>query len=121
MSNSPENENFKLSRESSAKFEFYFIALVFTILGLSIQTSVLTEKFYQYIFELLSWAMLLISGLAGLSRLEWMGPYYAQSGTMQDLNKEIKIFQQGLKGRPILKSQRVAWTKEEMEKEHSEL
>jgi hypothetical protein len=53
------------------KFQFYFLALVFTILGLSIQTS----KFISYpqaIVEIFAWASLLCSGLAGLSRMEWL-------------------------------------------------
>ena len=53
------------------KFHFYFLALVFTILGLSIQTS----KFISYpqaIVEIFAWASLLCSGLAGLSRMEWL-------------------------------------------------
>ena len=62
----------KLSTEYQKKFEFYFLALVFTILGLTIQTSAFTLFGYQYIFEILGWIALLISGLAGLSKMEWL-------------------------------------------------
>ena len=53
------------------KFHFYFLALVFTILGLSIQTSSF-ESMPQAIIEVCAWASLLCSGLAGLSRMEWL-------------------------------------------------
>jgi hypothetical protein len=53
------------------KFHFYFLALVFTILGLSIQTSQFISK-PQAILEICAWASLLCSGLAGLSRMEWL-------------------------------------------------
>jgi hypothetical protein len=53
------------------KFQFYFLALVFTILGLSIQTSQFTST-WQAVIEVCAWASLLTSGLAGLSRMEWI-------------------------------------------------
>lgn len=53
------------------KFHFYFLALVFTILGLSIQTSQFISK-SQAIIEICAWASLLCSGLAGLSHMEWL-------------------------------------------------
>lgn len=62
----------KLSTEYQKKFDFYFLALVFTILGLTIQTSAFTSFGYQYIFEILGWISLFISGLAGLSKMEWL-------------------------------------------------
>jgi hypothetical protein len=65
------------------KFHFYFLALVFTILGLSIQTS----KFISYpqaILEIVAWASLLCSGLAGLSRMEWLPLGYEHYGKLVD-------------------------------------
>ena len=53
------------------KFQFYFLALVFTVLGLSIQTSQFTST-CQAAIEVCACASLLVSGLAGLSRMEWM-------------------------------------------------
>ncbi len=41
-----ENTNFQISRQISEKFEFYFIALVFTVLGLTIQTSSFSKNYY---------------------------------------------------------------------------
>ena len=60
-----------VAHQSQEKFQFYGVALVFTILGLSIQTATFDGHVVARIFELLSWLMLLISGLSGLSHLEW--------------------------------------------------
>ena len=60
------------STEYQKKFDFYLLALVFTILGLTIQTSNFSLFYCQYIFELSGWVALLISGLAGLSKMEWI-------------------------------------------------
>ena len=59
-------------RNLNHQFEFYFIALIFTILGLAVQTSSTTEILIQIVFEISSWVSLLLSGLVGLSRLEWL-------------------------------------------------
>jgi len=76
--------------EISRKFEFYLLALVFTVLGLSIQTGVLIHKHYQYIFEISSWLSFLISGLAGLSRMEWIPHIYTQAADQDDDTQLIK-------------------------------
>ena len=60
-----------IAHQSQEKFQFYAVALVFTILGLSIQTANFDGYIAARICELLSWLMLLIAGLAGLSHLEW--------------------------------------------------
>ena len=65
------DENLKISIETQKKFEFYFLALVFTILGLSIQTSQFSTRI-QTVFEIGAWLAFLASGLAGLSRMEWI-------------------------------------------------
>jgi len=60
-----------VAHQSQEKFQFYGVALVFTILGLSIQTATFDGHVAARICELLSWLTLLISGLSGLSHLEW--------------------------------------------------
>jgi len=54
------------------KFEFYLVALVFTLLALSIQTSTFASPIFSQFFELAGWFCLLLSGLSGLSYLEWL-------------------------------------------------
>lgn len=60
-----------VAHQSQEKFQFYCVALVFTILGFSIQTATFDGHIIARICELFSWLMLLISGLFGLSHLEW--------------------------------------------------
>ena len=54
------------------KFDAYVVGLVFTLLGLSVQTATFGASLVGDILELLGWVLLLLSGFAGLSRMEWM-------------------------------------------------
>lgn len=67
-----ENERV-VAHQSQEKFQFYSVALTFTILGLSIQTASFDGIVVARFCELTSWTMLLASGLLGMSHLEW-GP-----------------------------------------------
>ena len=71
------NPNDEISFRLKERFEFYVIALIFTILGLSIQTASFGTSLLSDSFELLGWLFLFISGLAGLSRLEWIPVAYS--------------------------------------------
>lgn len=54
------------------KFEFFFIGLIFTVLGASIQTANFTNSpSIVIILELISWLLFLVSGLVGINKLEW--------------------------------------------------
>lgn len=79
------------ARDVENKFEFYLLALVFTILGFSLQTSVFTDGWFQPSLEILSFLSLLLSGLIGISRLELKPDYYDKISLVQkyvnDLNK----------------------------------
>lgn len=122
MSNSNnENANITIARELSQKFEFYFIALVFTILGLSVQTATITKENYQFIFEILAWCSLLVSGLAGLSRLEWLPIAYRHYGSAEIEKRNLNAMNQGLEGRPIINEEVKEWTEEELNKAKLEL
>jgi hypothetical protein len=65
------DKEYEIAHQSQEKFQFYAVALVFTILGLSIQTASFDGHVAAKICELLSWLLLLISGLSGLSHIEW--------------------------------------------------
>ena len=110
----PENNNLAFARQTQHKFEFYFIALVFTILALSIQTSVMTSSNWQRFFEILSWICLLLSGLAGLSRLEWVAVAFRQYGVRQSHQKDAKKTDKGLAGTKILKKDGTPMSREEL-------
>ena len=65
------NNEHEIAHQSQEKFQFYGVALVFTILGLSIQTATFDGHVASRICEISSWFLLLVSGLSGLSHLEW--------------------------------------------------
>lgn len=62
----------EIAHNTQEKFEFYLLSLAFTLLALSIQTSKFGESPIADTFELLGWVSLLISGVAGLWRAEFM-------------------------------------------------
>jgi hypothetical protein len=68
--------NAAISRRLQERFETYFIGLIFTVLALSIQTGAFGAAPAADALELLAWLLLLISGLAGLSRAEWLPVLY---------------------------------------------
>lgn len=94
--NNQENKNRTIARELSHKYEYYFIALVFTILAFSIQTTEMVNKFAQVWFEIISWVLLMISGLIGLSRLERIPVVYRHQGTLQEIEAKLLAIKQGV-------------------------
>lgn len=66
-----ETDYWDIAQQHQQKFEFYIVALVFTVLALSIQTANENATFLNSVLELSAWTCLLLSGLTGLSRLEW--------------------------------------------------
>ena len=62
----------EIAHNTQEKFEFYLISLVFTLLALSIQTAKLGAFIFSDVMELIGWFSLLISGVAGLWRLEYV-------------------------------------------------
>ena len=78
------------SDEIKMKYEFYYIALTFTILGLSLQTSKVGnlpyDNFITYICifsEFFSWLLLLTSGLCGLVKLSYANDMLRHSDFMR--------------------------------------
>lgn len=97
------DKNQEISIQTQQKFEFYYLALVFTVLGLSIQTSVFTSE-KQATIEIIAWISLLISGLAGLSRMEWVPISYKHASK---LTEERSIVADANTGRPFTESGRL--------------
>ena len=91
------DKNLEISIQTQQKFEFYFLALVFTVLGLSIQTYHFSTKI-QAVFEIGAWLFLLVSGFAGLSRMEWIPVSYK---SYSDLKEEESIISEAKAGRPL--------------------
>mgnify|MGYP001110690615 CR=1 FL=1 len=63
--------NLEAAQRIQEKFQFYLVAVVFTILGLSIQTAKFGGSSLADVIELISWLFLLVSALTGMSYLEW--------------------------------------------------
>ncbi len=91
------DENLEHSIQTQQKFDFYFLALVFTVLGLSIQTSQFSSKL-QSVFEVAAWMSFMVSGLAGLSRMEWIPVFYA---SYSDLTEKKSFVREAKTGRPV--------------------
>ncbi|MCT7310069.1 hypothetical protein N5J06_03875 [Ralstonia sp. CHL-2022] len=76
------------SRELQEKFELYLLALIFTVLGLAIQTA----KFGTYrvadVSEIVGWIALVASGVSGLWRMEWVPVALKTSAQLQGVRKE---------------------------------
>jgi len=88
------------SRQLQEKFELYLLALIFTLLGLAVQTAKFGINQLADILELLGWVFLLISGLAGLSRLEWLPVAYKTNSHLVGLKNEhtelMAVAEQGI-------------------------
>ena len=54
------------------KYEFYFLGLTFTLLGLAVQTFKPTTVLSADVVEIGGWLCLLVSGLLGMSKIEWI-------------------------------------------------
>ena len=67
----PEIQSQEIARDLQNKFEAYFLALTFTVLGLSIQSASFQPVSAGSIFEIIGWLALLVSGVCGLARAEW--------------------------------------------------
>jgi len=66
------------AREVHTKFEFYFVALTFTMLAFAIQTGEFHGSRYSFydFLEGTAWVALTAAGLLGLWRLEYFPPMY---------------------------------------------
>jgi hypothetical protein len=58
--------------EAQQKFDYYVVALIFTLLAASVQTAPFGKSAIRDTLELASWGLLLFAGLLALWRLEWM-------------------------------------------------
>lgn len=62
--------NLKAAQEVHHKLEFYLVALAFTTAAFATQTGKLSGNILGDLAEGMSWILLVLSGLVGLSRLE---------------------------------------------------
>jgi len=68
--------NLKAAQDVHHKLEFYLVALVFTALVFAIQSAKFTVQVLPDITEIMAWLALLVSGLLGLRRIEYIPVLY---------------------------------------------
>lgn len=88
------------------KLEFYFLGLIFTILALAVQTAKFDNiNIVAACLELSSWVALLISGLVGLWRMEWIPiAHFAHADQRQseaELQQYRALAQRGIDALPM--------------------
>jgi hypothetical protein len=71
------------ARELQAKFDIYFLGLTFTLLGLAVQTAKFGRSRAGDLLELGGWIALIVSSLAGLSRLVSLPSTYAKLAALE--------------------------------------
>jgi hypothetical protein len=81
--------NAQIAADIQSKFEFYFIGLIFTLLGLAIQTSKSTVVQSVAVCETLSWIALLIAGLIGIKRIIFIPVVMHGFAAIKRVNLEI--------------------------------
>lgn len=79
------------------KFEFYFLGLTFTLLGASIQTSSFNSyPCFSIYLELTAWGLFIISGLVGLSKVEWVSPILFannRKSSLEEVARQLRLFE----------------------------
>lgn len=89
-------DNQEISHRIRERFSFYFVALIFTILGLSLQTASFGKSIFSDVLELVGWASLLISGLSGLSRLNWTPNLFFLFDEQQTHKSDLNAIKSGV-------------------------
>jgi len=90
------NLNSDVGQRIQEKFQFYIVGLIFTLLGLAVQTASFGTSLAADLFELGAWICLLLSALLAMSRLEWAPQIYRLFDVQQDLKGEQKRLQQAI-------------------------
>ena len=88
------------------KFEVYLLGLTFTVLALAVQTAKFDNvNIVAACLELASWVVLLISGLVGLWRMEWIPVAHIdhadQSQSEADLRQFTDLAKRGVDSLPL--------------------
>jgi hypothetical protein len=83
-----------IAQQTQEKFQFYFLALTFTLLAATIQTSKFGRSTVEDILELGGWLGLLTSGLVGLWKMEWDAVIRVQLAKRDECSNAISSLQQ---------------------------
>ena len=97
--------NLKAPHEIQYKFEFYLLVLTFTLLGFAIQTSNFIQSAPADLSEIVGWLLLLVSGVIGLWRLEWIPVAYNTYTEIKRIAAEIdyckNLLKTGIEEMPV--------------------
>jgi hypothetical protein len=80
------------ARQLQEKFELYLIALVFTILGLAIQTAKFGTSDLSDAFEIAGWLCLMGSGITSLLRMELLPVAQLELHKKQNIEDEVNEY-----------------------------
>ena len=83
------DDNIRYARIPQEKFEYYLVALTFTLLGLSVQTVKFGSSNVADILELVGWVVLLLSGIMALLRLEMQPVVHNNYARLDSINSEL--------------------------------
>lgn len=81
------------AQQTQEKFDFYLLALSFTVLAFSIQTATFGTERTADLLELMGWLLLSISGFVGLWRMEWIPIIRLQEAYKNRLERDISEIQ----------------------------
>ena len=82
------------ARQLQEKFELYLLALVFTLLGLAVQTAKFESNDWANFLELTGWVSLIVSGVVGISRLEWLPVAHFENHKKKELRAQLIVVQE---------------------------
>jgi hypothetical protein len=79
----------ELAQQTQEKFQFYVLALNFTLLAAAIQTARFGAYILQDWLELIGWLGLLSAGIVGLWKIEWSSPIRVQYAKKADIEAAL--------------------------------
>jgi len=83
-------DNLKTAQVVHHRFEFYLVALTFTIAGFAIQTGKFSGNVFGDFSEIISWAMLCSSGAIGLWRIQYFPGMYRVHDHLEITRQDIE-------------------------------
>jgi hypothetical protein len=82
--------NIKATYDTYARYEYYFVGLIFTLLVLAVQTADFTGGPWQDRTELVGWLLTLIAGGVGLVRLSNFSAVYGLGAKRESARLQIQ-------------------------------
>jgi hypothetical protein len=87
-----ESVNLEAAQNIYHKFQFYLVALTFTIAGFAIQTGKFSGNIFGDFAEASSWVILFLSGVVGLWRIEYLPVAYRTYNYIQVRKQSIEHY-----------------------------